>query len=46
MKPVEIVLERGGGEEEKTMERVKLTKIYCKHIYKYHDVSPCTIICQ
>jgi hypothetical protein len=34
---------RGRGRK---MEGVNLTKIYCKHICKYHDISPCTnVIC-
>jgi hypothetical protein len=36
MKPVEIIL-RGRREN---MEGIKLTKIYCKHICKFHNVSP------
>jgi hypothetical protein len=42
MKPVEIVL-RGGG-KSRMIEGIYLTKIYFKHIYKYHNVSPCTTI--
>jgi hypothetical protein len=34
-KPVEIILRRG-----RMMEGVNLTKIYCKHICKYHNASP------
>jgi hypothetical protein len=46
MKPVEIVVRRGERNWEKMMEEVNLTKIYCKHIWKYHDVFPYTsIIC-
>jgi hypothetical protein len=46
MKPVEIVLGRGVGERERTMEGVNLTNLYYKHICKYHHASPCTtIIC-
>jgi hypothetical protein len=45
MKPVEIVLKRGEWERKRTTEGVNL-KIYCKHICKYHNISPCTtIIC-
>jgi hypothetical protein len=46
MKPI-IVLRMGGESGRgRTMEGVNLTKIYCKHIYKYHNVSPpTTIIC-
>jgi hypothetical protein len=39
MKPVGIVLRSGEEERERTMEGVNLTKIYCKHICKYHSVS-------
>jgi tRNA(His) 5'-end guanylyltransferase len=39
MKPVEIVLRREGRGREKTIEGVNLTKIYHKHICKYHNVS-------
>jgi hypothetical protein len=39
MTPVEIVLRRGGGKEGRTMKRINLTKIYFKHICKYHNVS-------
>jgi hypothetical protein len=46
MKPVEIVLRRGKGEERRMMEGVNLTKTYCKHIHKHHNIYPCTtIIC-
>jgi hypothetical protein len=38
MKPVQIVL-RGGRGRGIMIERVNLTKIYCKHIYRYHSVS-------
>jgi hypothetical protein len=46
MKPVEIVLRREGGrkEEGEQWRGVSLNKIYCKPIYKYHNVSPCTTI--
>jgi hypothetical protein len=45
MKPVEIVLRREGG-RGRTIEGVNPTKIYCKHVCKYYNVSPCiTIIC-
>jgi methylphosphotriester-DNA--protein-cysteine methyltransferase len=47
MKSVEIVLRREEGGRGRMMEGVNLTKIYCKHICKYHNVSPCTaIICK
>jgi hypothetical protein len=46
MKPVEIVLGRGGRERRggRAMEGVNLTKIYCKHICKYHHVSPVQLL--
>jgi hypothetical protein len=45
MKPAEIVLIRDGGEGT-MMEGANLTKIYCKHIGKYSNISPCTnVIC-
>jgi hypothetical protein len=44
MKPIEIVLRRGEGRKRRTMEGVNLTKIYCKHTCKYHNVSPYTTI--
>jgi hypothetical protein len=35
-----------GEEGEWWKEEVNLTKIYCKHVCKYHNVLPCTtIIC-
>jgi hypothetical protein len=40
MKPVEIVLRMGKDRRGRMMEEVNLTKIYFKHIYKYHNVSP------
>jgi hypothetical protein len=44
MKPIEIVLRRGG--RGIAMEGVNLIKIYGKHICKCHHVPPCTtIIC-
>jgi hypothetical protein len=42
MKPVEIVL--GGGKGEK-MKGLNPTKVYFKHVCKYHNVSHCTNIC-
>jgi hypothetical protein len=49
MKPVQIVLRRGEGEEgkeERENNGEGKSKIYFKHICKYHNVSPCmTIIC-
>jgi hypothetical protein len=44
MKPVEIVLRRGDEEGGRKMEGVNLTKIYCKHICKYHNVSPVQLV--
>jgi hypothetical protein len=45
MIPVEIVLRREEG-RGRTMEGVNLTEIYCKHICKYHNVTPgTTILC-
>jgi hypothetical protein len=45
MKPVEMVL-RGKEEWERMMEGVNLIKVYCKHIYRCHNITPCaTIIC-
>jgi hypothetical protein len=48
MKPLEIVIKRGGRRERgRMMEGVNPTKIYYKCICKYHNVSPCiTIICN
>jgi hypothetical protein len=43
IKPVEIVLS-GGGERGITMEGVNLTKIYYKHICKYHSISPVQLL--
>jgi hypothetical protein len=46
MKPAEIVLRRRGGRNRENNGGVNLTKIYCKHMCKYHNVSPCTtVIC-
>jgi hypothetical protein len=45
MKLVEIVLRRGDGKREND-GGVNLTKIHSVHIYKCHNISPCTaIIC-
>jgi hypothetical protein len=45
MKSVEIVQRRGKGMRE-MMEEVNPIKIYCKHMYKCHNVSsPTTITC-
>jgi hypothetical protein len=38
MKPAEIVLRSGGGRMRETDEGGK-SKIYCKHIYKCHNIS-------
>jgi hypothetical protein len=43
-KLVEIILRRWEEGLGKTMEGMNLIKIYCKHICKSHNVSPCTII--
>jgi hypothetical protein len=43
MKPIEIILRKGKGMRENN-GGVNLIKIYCKHICKCHNVSPCTII--
>jgi hypothetical protein len=39
MKPVKIVLRRGEERRGRMMERVNLTKIYFKHVFKYVNVS-------
>jgi hypothetical protein len=44
MKPLEIVLRSGEGGEGRTMEGRNLTKIYCKHIYKYHNAFPVQLL--
>jgi hypothetical protein len=44
MKSVEIVLRRRGGEKGRMIEEVSLTTIYCKHIGKYHSVSPTQLL--
>jgi hypothetical protein len=44
MKLVEIVLRREEGKTRRTMEGVNLIKIYCKHICKYHNVSPVQLL--
>jgi hypothetical protein len=45
MKPVEIVLRSGGAGKRENDEEGK-SKIYCKHICKFYNVSPyTTIIC-
>jgi hypothetical protein len=44
MKLVEIVLRRGGGRKRENDEGVHPTKIYFKHICKYHNASPYTTI--
>jgi hypothetical protein len=49
VKPVEIVLrmERGGKRENNGRGYSVYSKIYCKHMCKYHSVSPCTtILCK
>jgi hypothetical protein len=42
MKPIEIVPRSGGGRRGKMIEGMNPTKIYCKHICKYHNVFLCT----
>jgi hypothetical protein len=45
MKPVEIVLRKGGGRKREN-DGGGESKAYYKHICKYHHVSPCaTVIC-
>jgi hypothetical protein len=39
VKPVEIVQEGGRRRRGRRMEGVTPTKIHCKHICKYHNVS-------
>jgi hypothetical protein len=42
MKSVEIVLRRKAGGRGRMMEGINPTRIYSKHMCKYHNVSPCT----
>jgi hypothetical protein len=36
---------RNGGEGERENDGgVNLSKIYCKHVHKYHSIFPCTTI--
>jgi hypothetical protein len=44
-KSTEIVLRRGEGGERRNREEVNLIKIDCKHLCKYHNAPPKTIIC-
>jgi hypothetical protein len=44
VKPVEIVLRREEGGSRQKIEGINPTKIYCKHICKYHSVSTCITI--
>jgi hypothetical protein len=44
MKPVEMVLRRGEGGRRKMIEEVNPTKIYFKHIWKYHNVFPIQLL--
>jgi hypothetical protein len=44
VKPVEIVLRRRQGGRRRMMGGGTLTKIYCKYICEYHNVSPCAAI--
>jgi hypothetical protein len=39
-KPVKIVLRRGEEDKGKQWKGVNLSKTYCKHICKYHNVYP------
>jgi hypothetical protein len=43
---VEIVLRSGKERRGRRMEGVNLIKIYCKHIYKCHNVSPLYNYCM
>jgi hypothetical protein len=43
VKPVQIVLRRGGGGKRENDGRGK-SKIYCRHKCKYHNVSPVQIL--
>jgi hypothetical protein len=46
MKPVEIILSGGVGKRMmEMMERGNPTKVYCKHMGEYHNVSFCTTKC-
>jgi hypothetical protein len=40
MRPVETVLRMGGEGIKKTDGGINLTKIYCKHFCKCHNVPP------
>jgi hypothetical protein len=44
MKPADIALRKGEGGKGRTTEGVNLTKVYCKDIGKYYDISSCTTI--
>jgi hypothetical protein len=45
MKPVEIVLTSGGsGEGEYGGDKLNVSKVRCKHIYKYSNAFPCSTI--
>jgi hypothetical protein len=42
MKPVEIALRSRGGRKREKDGGGKSIKIYSKHTWQYHNVSPCT----
>jgi hypothetical protein len=44
MKPVEIVLRRRGRGKKENNEVVNPTKIYVKHICKYHSINPVQLL--
>jgi hypothetical protein len=45
MKPVEIVLRRGGEERRENDGGVNLPKVYHKHICRYNNASPEQLLC-
>jgi hypothetical protein len=44
MQPAEIVLRSGGRGMRENDGGVNVTKMYCKHICKYHSVSPVQLL--
>jgi hypothetical protein len=44
MKTIVIVLRMGKGGKRENDGRVNPTKIHCKHICKYHNVSPMQLL--